>query len=393
VSSISVTASGWQEKRSRLPAAATLAITGLCLVSGSCAPSPAPAYRPSGTREEQQGFEALLQRVRGESGVPALAAAFVRGSELVAAAAVGVRRIDRGDPVTLDDRFHIGSVSKPLSATVIATLVEDHVLRWETTVAEVFPELAGQVNPVYLGVTLENLLSHRAGIVPWEEDEEISRAPAVTGTPRQQRRAVIPWILNQPPVAPPGTEHLYSNAGYLIAAAMAEQAAGAAWEDLVQERLGRPLALTSLGFGWPVLVDPAEPWGHRSSPNGFVPHDPSDGYQAGPWLAPAGDLHMNMVDLARCAQLHLEGLQGKATLLSSETFQKLHRPIGDYALGWNIKETADHHLGGLGTFHAAIWVSRPRNAALVVATNADADAAIFSEVINGSLRLFNVPKP
>jgi hypothetical protein len=47
----------------------------------------------------------------------------------------------------------------------------------------------------------------------------------------------------------------------------------------------------------------------------------------------------------------------------------------------------------MGTFLAAIWVSVPRNVAIVVATNADADEAIVSEVINGSLRVFDVPKP
>lgn len=200
------------------------------------------------------------------------------------------------------------------------------VLGWETTVAEVFPDLVGRINAVYLSVTLEELLSHRAGIVAWEEDEEISRAPIVAGSPTQMRRAAVLWLLNQAPVAPPGTTHVYSNAGYIIAAAMAEQVTRMAWENLVLERLADPLELASLGFGWPAQVDPSQPWGHKSSPDGFVAHDPNDDYQAGPLLGPAGDLRMSIVDLARFAQLHLDGLQGKARLLSVETFQKLHHP-------------------------------------------------------------------
>jgi hypothetical protein len=46
----------------------------------------------------------------------------------------------------------------------------------------------------------------------------------------------------------------------------------------------------------------------------------------------------------------------------------------------------------LGTFLASIWVSASRDVAIVVATNSDADVRIVSEVINGSLRTFNVPK-
>jgi CubicO group peptidase (beta-lactamase class C family) len=274
----------------------------------------------------------------------------------------------------------------------MATLVEDHVLSWETRVSNVFPDLAGQINPAYLGVTLEQLLSHRAGILPWEEDEDIARAPVGPGTPRERRRAAVFWVLSQPPVVPPGTEHVYSNAGYMVAAAMAEEVTHEAWEDLVRERFAKPIGLRSLGFGWPARDDPAQPWGHKAGPAGFTPHDPTDSYQAGPLLVPAGDLHMNITDLGRFALLHLEGRQGRAELLSPQTFRRLHQPMGDYALGWNVRQSADHHLGGLGTFLASIWVSASRDVAIVVATNSDADVRIVSEVINGSLRTFNVPK-
>ena len=179
----------------------------------------------------------------------------------------------------------------------------------------------------------------------------------------------------------------------MIAAAMAEERAGVPWETLVHERLSEPLGLTSLGFGWPAKDDPAQPWGHYPSRHGPIPHDPKDSYQVGPLLGPAGDLQMNITDLARFALLHLDGVQGRARILSPESFQRLHRPIGDYALGWNVRDTADHHLGGMGTFLAGIWISKPRNVAIVMATNVDPDPAIVSAVITGTLRTFRVPEP
>lgn len=212
---------------------------------------------------------------------------------------------------------------------------------------------------------------------------------------RRRLRAPTPavWLLQQNPVVEPGTEHVYSNAGYLIAAAMAEELANASWEQLVQDRLGRPLGLSSIGFGWPARADRSQPWGHRYSKNRFTPHATDDAYQLGALLGPAGDLHMNVGDLARFAKLHLEGLQGRAALLRPATFQKLHEPVGDYALGWNVQKTGNHHLGGAETFVAAIWVSVPRKAAIVVVSNADADERIISTVINETLRLFGVAKP
>lgn len=340
----------------------------------------------------QRSFEALLEQVRTEYGVPALAAAFVQGGR-VTAASVGFRKAGEPALVDVEDRFHIGSVSKPVSATVIATLVERGSLRWNTTVAEAFPDIVNQIVTYYRGVTLEQLLSHRAGIVPFEEDHDIARAPVTRGTPRQQRRAGTLWILKQPPVARPGAEHVYSNAGYAVAAAMAEESTGRDWEVLVHEQLGKPLGLSSLGFGWPARLDSAQPWGHRRTADRFVPHTPNDSYELGALLGPAGDMHMSILDLARFAQLHLEGLQGNARLLSTRTFRKLHTPVGDYGLGWNVRETADHHLGGAGTFHAAIWVSVPRKVAIVVACNADADEKLTSSVINRMLKHFGVHKP
>lgn len=349
------------------------------------AASSAPAELPS--------YEQLLEQVRAEFGVPAVAAAVVKDSEIVAAAAVGIRRVDQRVAVQLEDKFHIGSVSKPITATVVATVVEGGLLKWETTVVDVFPDLADRIKPSYAAVTLEQLLSHRAGILPWEEDEEIALAPDFTGSAKQQRRAATLWLLSQAPVAQPGTEHVYSNAGYVIAAAMAEEVTGLAWEDLVLQRLAKPLEMASVGFGWPARGHTAQPWGHKATSDGFVPHEPDDDYQLGPLLAPAGDLHMTILDLARFAELHLEGLQGNARLLMPETFRKLHAPIGDYALGWNVRETADHHLGGAGTFLAAIWVSVPRNVAVVVACNADADEKLVSAVINRSLKRFATDSP
>ena len=365
-------------------------MTVVSIASTGCAGS---RQVPDSLRDgEGERLETLLERVRNQYEVPALAAALVQDGDIVSAA-VGMRRLGQSGRVTVNDKFHIGSVSKPITATVIATLVEAGVLSWETTVADVFSGLASQINVGYQDVTVEQLLSHRAGITPWEEDEEIAAAPAVAGTPRQQRRTAALWLLRQAPVVEPGTEHVYSNAGYMVAAAMAEEVTDVAWEQLVADRLAKPLGLESIGFGWPARADPAQPWGHRFSANRFVPHAPDDSYQVGPLLGPAGDLHMNITDLARFAQLHLEGLRGRAMLLRPATFQKLHRPIGDYALGWNVRETADHHIGGAETFIAAIWVSVPRNVAIVVASNADANGGIVSAVINETLRLFDVPKP
>lgn len=109
-------------------------------------------------------IDAMLQPYLARYGLPALAAAVVKNGKIVASGAVGLRRAGGNERVTIDDRFHIGSDTKAMTALLAAMLVEGGKLRWNTTVAEAFPELAGSMNADVKGVTLEQLLSHTSGI-------------------------------------------------------------------------------------------------------------------------------------------------------------------------------------------------------------------------------------
>ena len=337
----------------------------------------------------QQPLDTLLHALREQYALPALAAAVVRGTAVVAASAVGVRRIAAAEQVTPQDRFHLGSVTKPLTATMIAALVEQGQLSWATTVGEAFPSGEATVHPALRGVTLAQLLAHRAGIQPFEEDGEFAAVPAFGGTPMAKRQAFVRWLLQRAPVVTPGVEQRYSNAGYTIAAAMAERRAGAAWETLMRQHLFAPLGLATAGFGWPARRHPQQPWGHRARAGGPVPHDPHDAYQLEDhYLGPAGDAHMSVADLARFAQLHLRGLRGEDGVLRAATIQRLHAaPVGDYALGWNIRPFGDHHLGSAETFFAVVLVSPADDLAYTLATNyALPDSAALASELLSALR-------
>ena len=97
-------------------------------------------------------------------GLPALAAAVAKQGKVVAAGVAGVRRVGTTIPVTLHDRFHIGSDTKAMTALLGAMLVEEGKLRWNTTVGEIYPELVSSMAPGTKAITLEQLLSHTSGI-------------------------------------------------------------------------------------------------------------------------------------------------------------------------------------------------------------------------------------
>jgi CubicO group peptidase (beta-lactamase class C family) len=262
----------------------------------------------------------LAQRAR-DAGLPAVQAAVIDHQGLVAHGAAGVTVLNGTAPVTTDDAFHIGSCTKPFTATIVAMLVEEKKLGWDTPVAGVFPEWKPTMRPEYRDVTVADLLSHEAGLPPYGEDEEIKALPKFAGNHTARRRAFARYVFEHPPALPPRTAFKYSNAGYDVAAAMAERVSGRSWEELVQRRIFEPLHMRTAGIGWPSRV-----WGHEPADGGLhKPVDPRGPYQLPDFIAPAGDLHMSADDLALFLQAHLRAMRGTRTLITPATAATMPR--------------------------------------------------------------------
>jgi len=323
-------------------------------------------------------MDGLLDPIRAKHGQPALAAAAARAQGTIAVGAAGVRKIAAAGPVKLADRFHIGSCTKSMTATLAALVVEDGTLAWDRTVLDALPAFSRSIHADYRKVTLEQLLHHQAGIPPFkslgEAEQRLLRD--LPAAPSAARREFAKRVLAEPPEVKPGTEALYSNAGYSVAACVIEAVAGEPWESLLQKRLFRPLGMERAGFGWPLArarLD--EPWGHSVAAGGILRPEPADAaYRMPAALAPAGDVHASIEDFARYARVHLRGLRGESTLLKAATVKTLHEPAGDFAMGWIARdvagEKASWHNGSAGTFFAWMSLWPERDLAIVVVTNA-----------------------
>ena len=128
-------------------------VVAFCLAAGAFA-------EPAGARDD---LADLLEPLREAQGLPALAAAVSREGEVVAAGAVGTRVLGMDLPVTLEDRFHIGSDTKAMTATLLGSLVEKGVLSWDSRWAKCWGRIDG-MNPALAEVTLSQLLSHSSGL-------------------------------------------------------------------------------------------------------------------------------------------------------------------------------------------------------------------------------------
>ncbi len=329
----------------------------------------------------------MLETIRVKHKFPALAAAVVADGKIVATNAVGIRKHGGTEAVTVNDKFHIGSVTKSMTATVAAMLVEQAKISWTTTIGESFTELGDRVHPEYRSVTLEQLLSHRGG-APGNAPRLLwIKAWNASGPPAKQRRDFVKGILARKPQVKPGTQHIYSNQGYAIAGVMLEKAAGKPWEELMQEMLFKPLGMHSAGFGAPAAPDQVDqPWGHTKARfDGIQPVPPGPRADNPPAIGPAGAVHCSLPDLAQYVVFHLAGEKGDTDLLTSDSFKKLHTSAGDdYALGWVVLERnwaggrALMHNGSNTMFYVVVWMAPDRNCAVIVAANIGGVNAAFA---------------
>lgn len=348
----------------------------------------------AGAANAQTSLNAELDPYLARYELPALAAAVVKDGKIIAAGAVGTRRAGADIPVTLDDRFHLGSDTKAMTALLAAMLVEQGKLRWNSTLAEVFPELKEKADAGILRVTLEQLLSHTSGMPA--DNEAFADLAGKSASQEGNLDDLRYWLVGQwsklPLESSSGTKFAYSNMGYIIAGAMIERAGGKTWEELMVERIFTPLDLKTAGLGpqsMPGRVD--APLGHA------VVNGKQKAFLAGPdgdnppILGPAGTAHMSVLDFARWAGWNAgEGKRGPP-LVRPETMKKLHTPLiempvkmdaapgtpshGKYGLGWGQLDVdwapvpLLYHGGSNGKNLAHIWVEPGRDFAMVVVTN------------------------
>ncbi len=333
-------------------------------------PSPGPAAGDPAVTD-------LLAPIRQKHDVPALCAAIVTSKGLTAVGLAGVRKRGTDIPATLDDLWHLGSDTKAMTATLVAKLVEQGRMKWDTTIAEVFPELTDQFHPEMRGVTLLHLLSHRSGLRP-----NLDLARFRSNDVRQERLRAVREELAKPPQHTPGSHYEYSNLGYILVGAIVERITGKSWEDAIRAEVFIPLKMTSAGFGGTGTrgqID--QPWPHHGDGQPMPENGPAMDNPT--VMGPAGRVHCTIQDWAKFIQDQLRGARGEPALLTPAGYQTLHTPPfgGEYALGWLVVERewggglVLNHGGDNGMNFANAWVAPQRDFAILVCLNQGGDTA------------------
>ncbi len=220
--------------------------------------------------------------------VPGAALALLTHGDVVTAEA-GVVDVTSQHPVTAATRFPIGSITKGFTATLVLQLVEAGQLRLDDPIVRYLPEfsLGGSSAPLVGDITIRHLLANTSGLPGVDLDEPGDGDDALE---RYLRQCQGLELLHRP-----GERFAYCNAGFVLAGLIVERLRGQVWDDVLLDRLLRPLGLVETGSRRDQLGDSLLASQHQRSPEQAVtvvpPWRPRAGGPAGATMfATAADL-------------------------------------------------------------------------------------------------------
>lgn len=316
---------------------------------------------------------ALEAAIAAQNAPPTIAAAILGADGLRWSGVRGLGRQGETTPAVLQDRWHLGSNTKAMTAAVWARLVEQGRARWDMPLAEVFSDWP--LDAGFRTATVDDLFRHRAGLtdadvigVAWLMTARADARPLA-----EQRAALARQALTRPPGGTAGT-FAYGNLNYIVAGAAIERLTWRPWEEVTRTEVFTPLGLDSAGFGAPRR---SGVWGHRRAGQGWTAVDPDDPGSDNPLaLGPAGSVHMALADYGRWLAALLKGGDG---WLKPETVQRLRDPGSypgqAYAYGWGVSAPAWAggqllaHEGSNTLWHALALVAPERRLAVAVLAN------------------------
>lgn len=281
----------------------------------------------------QKHDTSILEKIRVENSLPSLGVLKLSNGSL-RSEVVGFRKQNDTTQVRLGDKWHLGSDTKAMTATLLAILVERGVFHWNDTLYEALPnDIVEIMHSGHHNTTLEMLTLHISGIENIDPFYPHPLPKNISISPEEGRHIWTKDVLGKPPTTVPGTDFYYLNAGYVILGHILESRMRTNWESLIRAELFQKLGMKDCVFGTPpesTNSSTENPWPHSSSKYGPIPVNPKSPYSdCIPSVGPAGTVRCSLQSWSKFIQFHLDGHAGRpnaALALKQSTFIKLHTP-------------------------------------------------------------------
>jgi CubicO group peptidase (beta-lactamase class C family) len=298
--------------------------------------------------------EKLAQKEIQENALPGLVIAVVFQEKVVYAKGFGVRDVNTKAPVDADTVFQLASVSKSVGSTVVAELVGEGKITWDSKLSILDPTFAMFDPWVTREITIRDMYAHRSGLPEHAgdllEDLEFTRAE------------ILHRLRYQHPESSFRSHYAYTNFGLTEGGIAAAKAYGLEWEEAAKQKLYNPLGMASTSSRYADFV---------ARPNKALGHVLVDGkwvqkFKRDPDTeSPAGGVSSSVNDLAKWMRLQLaNGKFGGKQIVDEKALAETHHPHmltgfspftglpGFYGLGWNVSYDQEGrlHLSHSGAF-------------------------------------------
>lgn len=376
--------------------AGALAALALCMSGAAWAQPPA-------------NFDARVEEIRTQVGVPAIGVAIVESGQVTLARGYGVRQLNESARADADTIFQLGSVGKAFTAAALAVLVDRGEISWDDPVTKHIPYFEMHDPWVTREMTVRDLLVHRSGLGLGAGD--LLMIPRTT----RSRADVVRALRQIRPATSFRSGYAYDNILYAVAGQLIEEVSGKTWEQFMREDVLAPAGMRTATSDQPSrrrTRNRAWPHGRRDGPmfgmgtqemlddSGRAEFDPDVGGGPG---APAGGVAASANDIARWIQIQLGvgALPGGSGRLYSEAAgremwtPRVHMPVGrlpepvaaatprfnSYALGWMERDYRGQrllmHTGAVFGAQAVIVLVPERNVGFAIMINSEDGEAAY----------------
>ena len=276
--------------------------------------------------------------------LPGLSLAVLRNGKVIKIKGYGYADLELRSPAAPDTVYGIGSITKQFTAAAVLLLVQEGRINLEDSISKY---IAG-VPETWKNITIRNLLTHTSGL-PREGIPTTDKTMFADFTEDELVKSAI----GLPLLSPPGTKYSYGNLEYDLLAIVIEKASGKPYPDFLQERIFRPLGMTTTRVDDRRAIIPNRARAYLWTGGNLQRCEP----QVSPTMfVGSGSMISTVVDLAKWdAALYSDAILNATSRNAMRTpANLLDGTTTDYGFGWvisSIKGHADiHHNGAMNGF-------------------------------------------
>ncbi len=180
--------------------------------------------------------DAFVQEQMKLSHIPGMSVGVVRDGKVLLAKGYGFANVELGTRATADTVYEILSVTKQFTAAAILLLVEDGKIGLDDAVVKYLPDSP----TAWTDITVRHLLTHTSGVEDYTDIPPFFEQLPLDASPDELLKAAG----ERPLQFKPGTQWRYSNSNYYLLGQIIERVSGKKYEEVLQERIFQPLAMT-----------------------------------------------------------------------------------------------------------------------------------------------------